>query len=187
MVEVLVALSLVALLVVAGTPALEQAAATARAHAAARYMASRIQAARLEAARRGAAVAIRFDAEDEGIRFQLFADGNGNGVRAADIDRGIDLPLGPPDALRHHFRDADLRVLFSATGIDGGPAVEAGSDPVRLGSGRLLSWSPSGTGTSGTVYVSGPRGPQLAVRVFGTTGRVRVLRFDVGSRTWRGH
>ena len=39
--------------------------------------------------------------------------------------------------------------------------------------------------TSGTLYVSAPRGPQMAIRVFGATGRIRVLMFDARMRQWR--
>jgi hypothetical protein len=185
--EVAVVAGLVALLGVVSVPLLAQAASDARAHAAARYLATRVQTARVEAVRRGAHVALRFESHPTGPRFTTYVDGNGNGVRSADIALGIDWPLGPSDALRDHFGDADLRVVFSTPGIEGGPAMVMGSDPVRFGSSAMLSWSPLGSSTSGTLYVAGPRGPQLAVRVFGATGRVRVLRFDPGAGQWRAH
>ena len=143
--------------------------------------------ARLEAVRRGAHVALRFESDSEGTRFTTYVDGDGDGVRTADIAQGIDPPLGASDALRDHFSDADLRVAVSTPGIDGGAPVVMGSDPVRLGAGALLSWSPLGSSTSGTLYVAGRWGPQLAVRVFGATGRVRVLRYDPGAGQWRAY
>ncbi|MDP1568645.1 MAG: type II secretion system protein [Vicinamibacterales bacterium] len=187
LVEMVVVAGLVALLSVVSVPILGQAAADARAHGAARYVATKVHAARLEAARRGAHVALQFQVVDGGVRFTAFVDGNGNGVRSADIASGVDRPLGPSDALGDHFGDVDFAVVFSTPGIDGGAAVALGDDPIRLGAANMLSWSPVGSATSGTLYVAGPRGPQFAVRIFGATGRTRVLRFDPGAGAWRPH
>lgn len=187
LVEMVIVAGLIALLSVVSVPILGQAAADARVHGAVRYVATRVHAARLEAARRGAHVALRFETEEGDVRFTAFVDGNGNGVRSVDIASGVDLPLGPSDALGDHFGDADFAVVFSTPGIDGGAAVAMGDDPIRLGAANMLSWSPVGAATSGTLYVAGPRGPQFAVRVFGATGRLRVLRFDPGAGVWRAH
>jgi type II secretory pathway pseudopilin PulG len=187
MLDVVVAAGLVSLLAVVGVPVLAQAASDARAQNAARYLAMKVMVARLEAVRRGTHVALRFEPDAAGFRFTTYVDGNANGVRASDIASGADHALAASDALRDHFGDADLRVAFSVPGIDGGPALVMGGDPVRLGASTLLSWSPRGSSTSGTLYVAGPRGPQWAVRVFGATGRVRVLRFDPGAGQWRPH
>jgi len=57
-------------------------------------------------------------------------------------------------------------------------------DGVRIGSARILTMSPDGTATAGTLYLHGRRS-QFAVRILGATGRVRVLQFHQGTRTWR--
>jgi glutamate synthase domain-containing protein 3 len=75
-----------------------------------------------------------------------------------------------------------LADLFSGVAIAVSGA--AGSDPVRLGASNLLSFTPLGTATSGSVFVRGRDGSQFAIRVLGATGRVRVQRFVVHSRTW---
>jgi hypothetical protein len=62
--------------------------------------------------------------------------------------------------------------------------LDAGSDPLRIGQTSLLSFSPTGSCTSGTIYVAAPAGPQLAIRIMGATGRTRVLRFDRGAGQW---
>src|SRR5689334_24679855 len=49
---------------------------------------------------------------------------------------------------------------------------------LRIGNTSLLVFSPLGSSTSGTLYVAAHRGPQMAIRVFGATGRVRVLMLD---------
>ena len=59
------------------------------------------------------------------------------------------------------------------------------ADPVRFGRGDILTFSPLGTASSGTLYLRASRsGEQYAVRVLGVTGRVRVLRFESAAGTW---
>jgi hypothetical protein len=49
---------------------------------------------------------------------------------------------------------------------------------------NILSFSPNGTATSGSVYVVGRDRTQWVVRVLGVTARARVLRFDRTNSTW---
>ena len=44
--------------------------------------------------------------------------------------------------------------------------------------------TPFGTATSGSLYILGPGHAQYAIRVFGETAKVRILRFDVRSGRW---
>ena len=165
--------------VVAGS--LERERATVGAH----YLANRIAYAQLEALRRGVFVAVRIQVGESDTILQAFADGNGNGVLARDIGDGIDPPLGPPDRLGSHATGVSLRINQRVLDAGGTTWLEAGSDPLRIGPTSLVSCSPTGSLTAGTLYVASPRGPQQAVRVTGTTGRVRVLRFDPISAQWR--
>jgi hypothetical protein len=145
----------------------------ARASSAARYLASRVTVARTLAVMRSTYVALQFEEQPSGLTFRMFADGNRNGVRSADISAGIDVALDDP------VRLADL---YPGTVI----AVEgaAGSDPLRLGVSNLLSCAPLGTCTSGSLFVRGRDGSQFAIRILGATGRVRVERFDPRTGAW---
>jgi hypothetical protein len=122
---------------------------------------------------RSAHVALRFEDGRSGIAFRMYVDGNHNGVRTGDITTGIDVPLEPA------VRLADLYPGV-AIAIDGG----AGTDPVRLGPSNLLSFTPLGTSTPGSIFVRGRDGSQFAVRVLGATGRARVERYVPHRRTW---
>ena len=116
-----------------------------------------------------------------GLRVQPYADGNGNGVRAADIHRGIDPPAGVPHQLGDNFGGVRLGLLPGLPDVDG--VADGSTDGVRIGTARILTMSANGTATSGTLYVQGRRA-QYAVRVLGATGRTRVLEFDTGAGTW---
>ena len=151
----------------------------------AHYLAAAVQRARLEALKRSAVVAVRLQELDGRTSVQLFADGNGNGDLQKDINRRIDPALTTREWLDDHARGVSLQINQPIADVGGGADLAAGDDPVRIGNSSLVSFSPLGSATSGTLYVAAGRGPQMAIRIYGATGRVRVLRFDAQARQWR--
>ena len=151
----------------------------------AQHLAGQLQRARMEALKRSAAVAVRLELVGERAAARLYVDGNGNGVLQRDIDRGMDLPLAGVEWLDAHARDVSLRVNQTVTDAGGSGSLEPGSDPLRIGRTALVTFSPLGSSSSGTVYVAASRGPQMAIRVYGASGRVRVLTFDARTRQWQ--
>lgn len=144
-----------------------------RVWSATRYLASRMALARAHAVTRSAYVALRFRPDPTDVEFQMFLDGNHNGVRTLDIDAGVDRPIG---------ESARLSDLFP--GVTIGMATGMGTDPVRIGPTNLLSFTPDGTATPGTIYVRSHDDEQLAVRVVGATARTRVMRYVRQTRAW---
>ena len=151
----------------------------------AQVIAGQLQRARLESLRRGRAAAVRFELIGERTELQLFVDGDGDGISQHDVDLGVDPPLTPPEFLDDRSRDVSLRINQPVTDAGGAGELVPGDDPLRIGATALLSFSPLGGATSGTLYVAARRGPQMAIRVFGGTGRVRILTFDAQARQWR--
>ncbi len=146
-----------------------------RGYAAARYFAGRLGLARVQAVARGTAIGLRFDQEPRGITFSVFQDGNGNGIRNAEIQAGVDRLLEDSMALSDQFPGADIGLAPNS------PATAA----VQVGTSNLLTFTPLGTATPGTIHISDRAGTQWAVRVLGATGRTRVLRYDYSTRSWR--
>ena len=183
--EVTLAVGLVAVLLGLSLPALTARADAVQLLGAARHLASEVARARALAVRRGAAVGLRFILEDDGYRVRAYVDGNGNGVRQTDIARGIDEPVDSSLRLRDRF--PGVRLARNATVPPIGGAVASGADasPVRLGSGTTLTLTPLGTATGGTIYLLSRGGQQAALRVLGATGRVRVMTFETGAGEWR--
>ena len=149
------------------------------------YLAGQLQRARLESLKRARSVAVHLALVEERTSIQLFVDGDGDGVRQHDVDDGIDPPLAPPEFLDDRSRGVSLRINRAVADIGGAGDLAAGADPLRIGNTSLLAFSPLGSATSGTLYIAGHRGPQMAIRVFGGTGRVRVMTFDAQARQWR--
>jgi Tfp pilus assembly protein FimT len=130
---------------------------------AARHLASRMALARAQAVSRSATIALWFDAGERGVAVGVVQDGNRNGVRTREIQLGIDRVLEAP---------ALLSDLFP------GVVIETTPQP------SILSFTPVGTSSSTTVTLRGRDGTQWAVRVLGTTGRTRVLRYVPATREW---
>jgi hypothetical protein len=184
LVELLVCVSLALLVCGAGAPALFAARDVVLADGAARFLAGELHGARMEALKRRANVAVRFEADGDDFLLAIYLDGNGNGVRATDIASGDDPLMRPRQLLGDQFAGVCFGFEAGVPDLDGADTT-VNSDPIRVGRSRMLSFSPNGTSTSGSVYLHG-RGPhQLAVRVLGGTGRVRSLGFDFGAGEWR--
>jgi type II secretory pathway pseudopilin PulG len=172
--DVTFALGVIGLIGAIAIPRMHDGVDRSRGLAAARYLASRMALARALAISRSANVALRFDEGSNGIGFAMFVDGNGNGVRSADIAARVDPSVEPPVLLGDIF--PGVAIALSADVAPG--------DAVQVGSSSLLSFTASGTATSGSVYVRGRDGTQWAVRVLGTTARTRVLRYSPSTGGW---
>lgn len=179
--ELLLAVALIATLAGIALPMTNDAVDELRTAAAARYLAGQIRNGRMDAIKRSAVVALRFEAASADYTFASYIDGNRNGVRTADISRGVDRALTSPHRLRDLFAGVHFSLDAAVPDVDGNKG--GGTDGVRIGTARILTTSPDGTATSGTLYVRGRRA-QYAVRVLGATGRTRVLKYDTGGRTW---
>jgi Tfp pilus assembly protein FimT len=185
LVDLLCATGLMAVLGAMSVPSLGAWMDRDRARLSARYLAGKLHHARMEALKRNAEVAVRFGEAADGYPFSIFVDGNDNGVLERDIADGIDTPVLSTDRLSDHFSGVTLRVVESVPNVETSETVAAGADPLRIGRSRLVSFSPSGTCTSGSIFIAGISAPQAAVRMLGATGRLRVLWFDAVNRTWR--
>ena len=188
--ELLLVLGLVSVAVGVAVPRISTGQSALQARAAVQYLVGRIMLARAQAVQMGAAVGLRFEmvggrgARDAGVRIGTYVDGDGDGVRSEDITTGMDRVLEPAEPLLARFP----RVRFGlATGVPpvGGRATSEGTvRGVRLGGRDLLTMTPLGTATSGTIYLGSDGGAQYAVRIFGATARVTVLRFDARTADW---
>jgi type II secretory pathway pseudopilin PulG len=181
LVELLFTLSLMATVSAVSMPLVGQSIDEIRTATAARYLAARITAARTAAVRSNQSMGLRFETFGGDYRFATFADGNGNGIRAADIRDGTDLCVDAFERLSDKF--PGVRFALTEGIVDADGQTDTGIDGVRIGSARILTMSSDGTATSGTLYVRGRRA-QYAVRVLGVTGRTRMMEYRSGDARW---
>ena len=183
LIELVVVSALVATLGAMALPQTLSGLDDARTMGAARYMASRLQRARMEAIARSASVGLKFTLVGGRYVYAAYVDGNGNGVRTTDISNGIDRVLAPPEHLSDQFPGVDFGALPGLPPVDTG-GTPPGSDPVRLGSSNIASFSAQATATSGSIYIRGQQA-QYVIRLYGDTAKTRIMKFDARTRQWR--
>jgi len=128
-------------------------------------------------------VAIQFTDTGNGYEYAVYLDGNGNGVLTRDIQSGVDRRIGAVERLRSQFAGVDFGAVAGLPPVDTG-GTPPGADPIRLGASGLASFSSIGSSSSGTVYIRGRGDSQYAVRIFGETGKTRMMKFSARTRRW---
>ena len=131
-------------------------------------------------------VGIKFRKNGDRYEWALYVDGNGNGIRTIDIQRGIDRPLGI--ALPWDRNDVMPGILKGSRVPDpGDPGHALGNldDPIRFNSSDICSFSPVGESTPGSIYLWDGHDRMAVVRVFGRTAKVRTLYYRRGDREWK--
>ncbi len=183
LIELLLAAGLVATLSAIAIPSLLVAIDDYRAIGAVRYLTTRLARARMEAIVRSSDVAVQFVEDPGGYTYAVYLDGNNDGVRTRDIQRGTDIPLARSERLSDNFPGVAFAVPVGLPPVDGGSPTDG--DALKLGSSNLLSFSALGSSSSGSIYVRGRNGSQFVIRAFGETGKIRALKFELTSRRWR--
>ena len=129
-------------------------------------------------------VGMKFTQSAAGYSYAVYVDGNRNGVLSRDIQSGIDRLIVPAERLPDQFPGVEFGAIPGLPPVDPG-GTAPGTDPIRLGSADMASFSAAGTSSSGTVYIRSRRDAQYAVRIFGETGKTRMLKYDARTRLWK--
>ena len=136
--ELVIVLVIASLLVAFSVPTTGATIDAGRASQAASVMASRFRLARLEAVSQSRSIGLVFDQRGGRWTFRVCADGNGNGIRRAEIVSGTDACLEGPHDLQAMFPGVQVAVDPAIRGPGGEPPSP---DPVRFGSSNLASFS----------------------------------------------
>jgi Tfp pilus assembly protein FimT len=182
LIELLLFVAISATLLAIAVPLATSALDDMRTAMAARYLAGRILAARLDALQRSTCVGFRFEPSSSDYLFSTYTDGNQNGIRTTDIASGVDPIDATGERLADRFASVRFGLAAAVPDLDGVRQM-TDTDGVRIGSPKILTLSPDGTASSGTVYLRGARA-QYAVRVLGATGRTRVFHYQRGANQW---
>ncbi len=184
----LIALAIIALLAASGTLAVRRQIMRQQPLAAARRFASEVRLRRSEAIARARRIGLVFEETEEGWLVSLHEDGDGDGLRADDRRRGRDPRLDGPDAFRRRYGALGPGFLPTLEELSSPPPSSRRlsnlDDPVRFGRGDVVSFSPRGSATPGTLYLTDGDMRQLAVVVHGGSARVRIWEWDSGQGCW---
>jgi prepilin-type N-terminal cleavage/methylation domain-containing protein len=188
LVELVVVLAVLAIGAFVLVPPLMSLSARLRVDLAAHELAATLREARWLAQRHGTHVAVKFFPQRGRVAFACYRDGDGDGVRNADINSGVDPQLTPPRLLAHWRGRLGFGFPPGRPPRDpADPARRLGrlTDPIRFNDSDLASFSALGTSTPGSLYVTDGRRELAVVRLLGLTGKVRVMRWDPDADAWK--
>ncbi len=189
LVELLTVLSIIGLLLTWSIPSLLEMSRRFRVELAANELMSALRLARSAAVKRAANVGAKFYVSEEGgVAYALYRDGDGDGVLTRDIRAGIDPPISLPRSLGHFGRTVHFGFPPGPAPRDpGNPSrrLENLNDPIRLNRSDIASFNPLGGSTPGSLYLTDGHRELAVVRIFGRTGKVKIMRYDIETEEWR--
>lgn len=152
---------------------------------AAHEIASVFAEARGRAISRGVSCGVRWVAEDGDLTLRLHDDGDGDGVRTDDIERGVDPPVSLPLSVRRRWPKVSVGFIpgFTARDPKGNPVGDL-SDPIRFGRSDIASFSPVGDSSPGSVWLGDDRSRQALVRLTPGTATISIYEWVAARRGW---
>jgi len=131
-------------------------------------------------------VGLKFRRNGDRYEWALYADGNGNGVRTAEIASGVDRFLG---VTYPWTRNDVMPGIMTGTRVPdpGSPGhyLDHPEDPIRFNASDICSFSSMGESTPGSVYLWNAHDGMAVLRVFGQTAKLRSLYYRRGDREWK--
>jgi hypothetical protein len=140
--------------------------------------------ARMFALTQGVNVGVKYRTRNGRAEWTLYGDGNGNGVRSADIASGVDRPIG---ILTTWGRNDVRPAIMTGAAVpdpDGSGRLSPSSDPIRFNVSDICSFSAVGESTPGSIYLWDGHDRMGVVRVYGRTAKIRTLYYRRGDRQW---
>lgn len=187
--ELMIAGVLGAVLTTLGVPPLMEATANVRVRAAAEEIRGAMRLGQSFAVRYNANVGIKFRTRPEGgVTFTLYRDGDGDGVLTADIERGVDPEIRPAQQLTSLGRGVGFGFPPGTAPKDPGDArarLTRLDDPVRFNGSDIAAFSPLGTATPGSIYLTDHRKRLVVVRLFNRTAKATILTYDPVREVWQ--
>jgi prepilin-type N-terminal cleavage/methylation domain-containing protein len=160
---------------------------TLQRHAAVRAAAEELQSvfrgARARSIASGRNVGVRFTKSGSDWMYALYDDRNGNGIKTAEINSGVDKLIARPKRVLNVVRYANIAAPSKTITDPDGDPLKPGDSPVQFGSTAICSFSPIGGATPGTIYLTDGNGEIWCARVYGTSAKVRLLRY-LGGKKW---
>ncbi len=183
--ELLLGLTTVAWMLVIATPGVQRLREEVALRSAVHEASVAFYLARSYAISKNRNVGLKFRRNGDRYEWALYADGNGNGVRTAEIASGVDRFLG---VTYPWTRNDVLPAIMTGTRVpdpgDPGHYLDRIDDPIRFNSSDICSFSAMGECTPGSVYLWDAHDRMAVLRVFGGTAKLRCLYYRRGERGW---
>lgn len=187
MVEAVLVVAVVAVIAAAALPGLDAIHRAAALRAASSQLKGLLYRCRADAVMNRRATAAVFDRRPDGSwRCFIAVDGDGDGIRSRDIRALVDPVVG--EVLHFESGGAGLGILqgeFVPDPSGRGRLRGDLSDPVRAGRGNMITFTPRGTASPASIYLTDHRSRMRVLRVYGGTGRVISRVWRSGWPEWR--
>jgi prepilin-type N-terminal cleavage/methylation domain-containing protein len=184
LIEILVVVTIIGVIVLCAIPGFASYRRRSSCVAAGNELRGILREVRSRAIARGRHAGVKFVHSGNNWTYTLYDDGNGNGVANSDISKGVDRRYFGPAVTMPLYRTAAIALLPAAVRDPDGDALLPTDSALQFGRSTICSFSPLGSGTPGTIYISDGIDQLYAVRVFGASGRVHLLRYDSGRKKW---
>lgn len=185
--EVVLVAAVMAIVVTIVLPGLEEIRRAAALRSASGQLKGLLFRCRADAVMNARSTAVVFErASDGSWRCFIVADGDGDGIRTRDIRRQIDPVVG--EIIHFEAGGAGLGILSGEFVPDpSGRGRLRGdlTDPVRAGRGDMITFTPRGTASPASIYLTDRRARMRVLRVYGGTGRVVSRVWRSGWPKWR--
>ena len=181
LVELLVVLALIGLLVMIGSTNLREAERQREFENFARETVSLIEKCRWKAMNERSYAGIVFQKSGDLYEATLYQDGNSNGIRLADVLSGKDPAFYRTVVLQRASGDIEAGVLQNPPVAQIPPKTGTinDTDAVKFGKSDILSFSPNGDSSSGTLYLACRSQRQMyALVVYGATARLTLWKYS---------
>lgn len=185
LIELLIVVAIVALLLLVSVPSFRSMQKRAAVRAAAQEIRAAFHSARSQAIATGRSTGLRFSEGDDTWYWNLYEDGDWDGVRNADIKSGVDRRIAGPRRIVSDERRIRISMpAFALIDPDTKKPLGPEAKPVRFGSSKICSFSSRGSSSSGTIFMTDGHHLVAAVRVFGATARIRTMIYNPVHGTW---
>jgi prepilin-type N-terminal cleavage/methylation domain-containing protein len=182
--EIIVAVAIAGLIALCAIPAFANYRRTASMTSQAAELRSIFRAVRSRAVASGHHAGVKFTRTADRWTYSLYEDGDGDGIRNDDIASGVDRRYAGPSPFVPQFDIARIALLPTTIRDPDGDRLVPTAPAVQFNRSTICSFAPTGGGTPGTVYITDGAGRLCALRVYGASGRVRMLRYDGTRRRW---
>ena len=182
--ELLIAVAVIGLMTGVTIPSFNAYRHKAAVVAAADVLRSVFREVRSAAVARGQNCGAKFVSDGARWTYSIYADTNGDGVTNADIKSGVDRRIAGPFALDSRLVPASIAVPPMKVRDPDGDWMLPTDPPVQFNRSAICSFSPIGGGTPGSIYLSDGVSTFYAARVYGASGKVRLVRYDAPTGKW---
>ena len=184
LVELLVIMAIIAIMVLVCIPSAMAMRERAAMSAATGDIRGVFALARAQAIARGRNVAVKFMIIDGKWQYAFYVDGNDNGVRNAEIVKGIDPLIKPYETVLRGTSAGWIGMpKITVPNPTASGVIKPNASPIRFGTSTICSFSAIGSATSGSMFLTGGSDTAVVLIVYGPTARIRMMRLIGGK--WR--